>query len=380
MAHLASIIIHRLYGYWSGNQAQLSMLLDAAVDIELNASSYSNLKIKVHDGGNHHNHDHYTNHHGDSVESIQSIQIYSMRNKSSLLSANTSILSSNRSFLTCLLDEIASRIDFVVYFRSLCSGKYGNPSIYSSISSSITSSITSSIYSCLYLLIFYLELIDISINQITEESSSSKLYNQIIEPTLRNFEQSIENKKIPQLLQQIILSLNRIPNFHSSSSLPPQSQLQSSSLSSISIITKKSFLLYCLFPHLKHEILKKNMELIQNDIGVDDKRNENDNNSSDNKSKSSNIGSGSSNNYNNNSKNQTKKTFVNTSTTTYTYDNDCSKKMIMILKMLKTVLSLCFEQDDNDNYRQLNSSASSSMNMNLSDQVALSRNKWIINR
>jgi hypothetical protein len=232
----------------------------------------------------------------------------------------------------------------------------------------------------IYLLIFYLELIDININHITEESSTSKLYNQIIEPTLRNFEQSIENKKIPQLLQQIILSLNRIPNFHSSSSLPPQSQLQSSSLSSISIITKKSFLLYCLFPHLKHEILKKNMELIQNDIGVDDKRNENDNNSSDNKSKSSNIGSGSSNNYNNNSKNQTKKTFVNTSTTTYTYDNDCSKKMIMILKMLKTLLSLCFEQDDNDNYRQLNSSASSSMNMNLSDQVALSRNKWIINR
>ena len=132
MAHLASIIIHRLYGYWSGNQAQLSMLLDAAVDIELNTSSYSNLKIKVHDGGNHHdhhNHDHYTNHHGDSVESIQSIQIYSMRNKSSLLSANTSILSSNRSFLTCLLDEIASRIDFVVYFRSLCSGMYNNPSI-----------------------------------------------------------------------------------------------------------------------------------------------------------------------------------------------------------------------------------------------------------
>ena len=231
----------------------------------------------------------------------------------------------------------------------------------------------------IYLLIFYLELIDININHITEESSSSKLYNQIIEPTLRNFEQSIEIKKIPQLLQQIILSLNRIPNFHSSSSLPPQSQLQSSSLSSISIITKKSFLLYCLFPHLKHEILKKNMELIQNNIGVDDKRNENDNNSSDNKSKSSNIGSGSSNNYNN-SKNQTKKTFVNTSTTTYTYDNDCNKKMIMILKLLKTLLSLCFEQDDNDNHRQLNSSGSSSMNMNLSDQVALSRNKWIINR
>jgi len=230
----------------------------------------------------------------------------------------------------------------------------------------------------IYLLIFYLELIDININHITEESSTSKLYNQIIEPTLRNFEQSIENKKIPQLLQQIILSLNRIPNFHSSS-LPPQLPLPSSSLSSISIITKKSFLLYCLFPHLKHEILKKNMELIQSNIGVDDKRKENDNNSSDNKSKSSNIGSGSSNNYNN-SKNQTKKTFVNTSTTTYTYDNDCSKKMIMILKMLKTLLSLCFEQDDNDNHRQLNSSASSSMSMNLSDQVALSRNKWIINR
>lgn len=142
MAHLASIIIHRLHGYWSGNQTQLSMLLDATIDIELNTSSYSNLKIKVHDGGNHHdhyNHDHYANHHGDSVESIQSIQINSMRNKSSLLSAsslssaNTSILSSNRSFLTCLLDEIASRIDFVVYFRSLCSGKYGNPSICRSI-------------------------------------------------------------------------------------------------------------------------------------------------------------------------------------------------------------------------------------------------------
>lgn len=232
----------------------------------------------------------------------------------------------------------------------------------------------------IYLLNFYLELIDININQITEENSSSKLYNQIIEPTLRNFEQSIENKKIPQLLQHIILSLNRISSFQSSS-LPPQSPFLSSSLSSISVITQKSFLLYCLFPHLKHEILKKNIELIQNNSGDDDKRYENDNYSSDNRSKSSNIGSsGNNNNNNDNSRNQTKKTFVTTSNTTYTDDNDYSKKMIMILKMLKTLLSLCFEQDDNDNHRQLNSSASSSMNMNLSDQVALSRNKWIINR
>jgi len=87
-------------------------------------------------------------HYEEEIESIRSIQINSMRNKLSSLSSsltaslsvslspsaqlrsspisssdNISMILTNHSFLPYLLDEIASRIDFVVYFRSLCSGK-----------------------------------------------------------------------------------------------------------------------------------------------------------------------------------------------------------------------------------------------------------------